>query len=82
MNPKLPTDRPLYQRLLALNAPEDYLELMMSLVRTPRQEEELLKWMEISGETDLQTIMESLYEIIDPDRQLPSLLSQPHAAVF
>ena len=65
MNSKIPRDRPLYQKLLALNAPEDYLELMHSLVKTRQQEEELLMWLEISGERDLETILDQLYEVID-----------------
>lgn len=69
MNPKIPRDRPLYQKLLALNAPEKFLKLIWLFTETPRQEEELLAWLELTGETDLQKIADQMFEVTDPDRQ-------------
>lgn len=69
MNPKIPIDRPLYQKLLALNEPEKFLKLIWLFTETPRQEEELLAWLELTGETDLQKIADQMFEVTDPDRQ-------------
>lgn len=63
-------DRPLYRKLLELKAPEEFQKLIWLFVETPKQEEVLLAWLEITGEMDLQTIADYMFEVTDPDRQL------------
>lgn len=65
----IPKNNPLYRKLLELKAPKKFLKLIQLFTETSQQEEELLAWLEITGESDLQSIADHMFEVTDPDRQ-------------